>query len=245
MPYGDAKDWYESSPNNAGNWYADRLRQQSFQSPEMFGVSHQGIADARQLSADSYARQQAQTANMRNLALGYGPSVAAIQGQAANDAAMRSMAGGSPMSLRAAFMSGGLDRNTAAAGAARAQEIGQAQKGWAGGAAAQRGGSLQDYNQGLSSAYGASKLNLDQQQQNLERLLKMQQLAYGGNQAEASFVSDLGDIDLGLYMDSLARNRQMQATAIQAAATGTQTLADYGRSLQRDSDDGTSNGRGK
>lgn len=212
----------------SGREFADRMRQRAEQTPASFRVDHTGIDQARQLSAQSYANQQKSLGLMRAMAQGQGPSAAALQQGAAQDAAMNQMTGASGGNLRSALMSGGMQNIATQAGRARGQEIGAAQQGWAQAGNTMRGQSLQDYGQGLSNAYGANKLALAQMGQNLEREMKLQGLSLGGLTSDAAYQNAMLDAQLGYYGNEVDREMASRNAALQGMSAAYGGVMKYG-----------------
>jgi len=228
----DAVNAYLKNPNNqrstshsgqdyAGTKYGDRMRGLAGQSASPFAtVDHAGIADARALSAQSYMQQRDALAQMQQQAQGGGPSAANAQTAMAQDAAMRGTAGQSGGGLRGALTSNGLNDISAAGGAARGQEIGAAQQGFAGGAGQMRSQSLQDYGQGLQAAHGASALNLSQQDQDLKRRLAYEKLALSGYKMDINGRNQAANAAQGYQFGQQGVSDAYTQGAINSASSG-------------------------
>lgn len=212
----------------AGTNYGDRMREMARQQHSPFAtVDHTNIDQARQLAAQSYAQQGQALGLMRGMAQGQGPSVAALQGQANQDAAMNAMVGGG----RAALMSNAMQGAGAQAAQARGQEIGQAQQGWQQGAGQMRGQSLQDYGQGLQNSQGASQLNLQQQQQDLHRRLQLEKLAMAGYRQDIMGRNQLQNQLQKFQFNQQGVNDAYTAGALNSAGSGlAQGFSSFGSS---------------
>lgn len=176
-----------------GNRFGDWARSQIGNTAPMVTVDHAALDADRQTAQQSYQQQQQALGMMQAAAQGQGPSVAALQSQAGQDAAVQQMMQGG----RAGLMQNYGTQAASDAATARAQEIGQAQQSWAQGAENLRQGSLQDRQQALQNSYQASQLAQMQQQQDLDRRMKLEQLAQGGYGAQQGYLNDLASAQLG------------------------------------------------
>lgn len=242
----DAATNYISNPKNqsrfhhaqqeyAGTNYGDRMRAMAMQNSPMATVDHAGIDKARALGAQSYGKQQQALGLIREQAMGGGPSAANAQTAMAQDAQMRGMSGLSGGNLRGALMGGSQNALTAQGGAARGQEIGAAQQGFGASAGQMRGQSLQDYGQGLQSAYGASALNLQQQDQDLKRRLAFEKLGFAGNRMDVEGRNALQNKQQGFNFGQQDRNDAYISGAVNAgASTFGQGASQFGSGSNRD-----------
>jgi len=224
----------QATEASQGQWagadnFAARMHSAALQNPYKVDVSHAQIDAARQLAAGSYAQQQQAAGMMQNLAQGGGPSVAGIQGQMAQDEAMRQMMGPRGGSAIPAMMSAAPQEAANQAALARQQEIGGYQQGLAQTLGGMRGQSLQDYGMGMQNAQQAKALYMEQQRQNLQRRMEMERLSQQGYQMSASAKSDLENAMLGIHSDRVARDAQMMNAYTQAGAGAAQGLMNYGR----------------
>ncbi len=220
--------WFDPNRRllNQGDLFGARMRQQALQAPPMVGVRTDDIDAARQLAAQSYGQQKQALGLMQQQAMGQGPSVAAIQGQASQETLMNKMTGANPNALRAGLMSGGMQQAGVQAAQQRGAEIGAAQQSWGGAAENLRGQSLQDYGQGLRNAQNASALNLQQQASDLDRELAYQRLGLAGYQTSLGGRGQQADIRLGDY----ERQQQMMMGDInRMAGVGSGLMGGIGR----------------
>lgn len=210
-----------------GNRFGDWARGQIGNTLPMATVNHQALDADRQMAAQSYEQQKQALGMMQAQAMGQGPSVAALQGQSGQDAAVAQMM----QQGRGGLMQNYGTQAASDAAMARGQEVGQAQQAWAGGAANLRAGSLQDRQQALENAYRASQLNLGQQGQDLERRLKLEQLGLGGYQATQGYLNDLASAVLGqrgVELQNSAQNTAAMTGMFSGFGSG---MANYGMSL--------------
>ncbi len=211
-----------------GDQFGDQMRQLAFKNPGIVNVNHADIARARGTTSDSYGKQQEALGMLRASAQGQGPSVASQAGQAGQDQALMAMLRnrGQPM---LPGQGGGIYQAGNQAAQQRGQEIAQAQQGWAGGANTMRGQSLQDMQQAYGAAYGAQNNYMNQQQQNLERQLRMQGMSQGGYNMENAFRDEQSNINAGFYADELQRQANQTAAWTNAlGGAGAGILRAYG-----------------
>ena len=218
----------EYMPGSPGQTFGSQMRESAFQNPGIVNVDHRDIARARGTTSDSYGRQQESLGMMRAASMGQGPSVAAQAGQAGQDQALMAM-----LRNRGQPMNPGQGAGLYAAGnqaaQQRSQEIAQAQAGEFQGANQMRGQSLQDYQQALNAGYGAQSNYMNQQQQNLERQLRLQSLSQGGYNMQNAFQNEQANINAGFYADELRRQAEQTAAWTQAAGSaGAGILRAYG-----------------
>ncbi len=220
-------DW-KPTPSSGDQFGAD-MRSSAFQNPNIVNVNHADIARARGTASDSYGKQQQALGMLRASAMGQGPSVARQAGQAGQDQALMAMLKGGHGGPMLPGQGAGLYQAGNQAAQQRGQEIGQAQQGWAGGANAMRGQSLQDLSQGMNAAYGAQSNYMNQQQQNIERQQRLQQLSQGGYNMENAYRNEQANINAGFYADELQRQQQQTAAAMNMfGSAGAGLASSYG-----------------
>lgn len=203
-----------------GTEFAGRMGRMINDPARMVTVNHTGIDEARANELQSYQQQQEALGMMRAQAMGEGPSLASLQGQAGQDQAVTAMMGaGAHGGLASAYQQGLGNQAANQAAGARAQEIQQAQGAWGQGADAMRGMSLQGQQQALQNAYQASQLNLSQQGQDLERRQQLERLRLSGLQMDQGFSGSLKNFNQGVLED-LYQRQQQQTNAQMGLYTG-------------------------
>lgn len=208
------------SGSQAGVDFGNRMAGMVGNAPPHAVADYGQINMARGLESQSYGQQQQALGMMRAAAMGQGPSVAALQGQAGMDQAGRQMMASRGGPMTASMMSGAAQSAAANAGAARAQEIQQAQGAWGQGANAMRGQSLQGLQQAQQGGWRSTDLDLSQQQQDLERELALQRLSLGGYQAYTGQENDIRNIYGGVNRSEIDAQRAQMAGLMNMAGSG-------------------------
>lgn len=222
----------------SGDQFGADMRKSAMTNHPMLGVNHDAINVARGTASDSYGKQQGALGLLRASAMGQGPGVAAQQGQAGQDQALMALLRnrGQPMLPGAG---GNIYGAGNAAAQARGKEIGAAQGAWGSGASTMRGQSLQDLSQAQNAGYGAQNNYMNQQQQNIERQLRLQGLSQQGYNMENAYRNEQSNIQAGFYGDELARQQQQTAAAFNMFGSGAAALSTaYGSQPQGGGGDG-------
>lgn len=216
----------QSFTGGSGTEYGERMRNAAQRKGAMpVGMSLTGMQEGFDRSTQSYDQQRQALEYMKRQAAGQGPSVAAVQGQAGQDQALRAM-----MQRRGPMLpgnSGGLYNAANSAAAGRAKEIGQGQSGLMQGAGDLRGQSLNERGQNLATAAKYRDIGLTGQQQDMEREMALQKLALQGYSSDQSQENAMADIQLGLQGDQMQRDAQMLGMGVNAAGAGFAGVGSY------------------
>lgn len=229
----DSEGWgagrYYGGPSfqgGAGTDFGQRMRLLAQRDPRAVAMSTAGMQDAFNRSNQSYGQQSQALDYLKQQVAGNGPSVASVQGVAGQDDALRGMMAhrGQPMLPNAGA---GLYSATNQAAAGRAQEMGQAQKGFMGAAGDLRSQTLKERGQNLSTAAKFKDIGLTNQEQNEQRELALQKLALQGYGADMNQENAMADIRLGLAGDEFNRQQQLIGAGINAGASGMAGVSSY------------------
>jgi hypothetical protein len=225
IPPATPEEIAQNRANNPGpGAFGQRMRDLAMQGPAYQGVNWDDVKAARLRAMMSRGTMNNAIGGIRQMAMGQGPSVAAVQQQAGQDAALRSMLGKPMLPGSISPMYGVASQ----AAQQRAQEIGQAQQSEAQGVGQSRGLSLQDLQQGMQARHGATENTIAQGQQNLERELKLQGLSLSGYQQESGLANELANIQSGFYADEIARQNAQLGAYIGAGSSLMGGIANYG-----------------